>query len=98
LKFHTNSVKIGSNSVQVFVGSSESNKFLMCTLNNTTVLQQQIALELNAQESVTFSLAGDKGSVHLTGLYINEQRAGLNLGEGDEEGMPNMTRKVKYSF
>jgi len=67
----------------------------MCTLNSTNVLQQQIALELNAQESVTFSLVGEKGSVHLTGLYINEQRAGLNLGEDDEEGMPNMSRKVQ---
>lgn len=59
----------------------------MCTLNRTTVLQQQIALELNSGESVTFSLGGEKGSVHLTGLYINEQRAGgleLEDGNGDK--------------
>ena len=69
----------------------------MCTLNTTNVLQQQIALELNAQETVTFSLGGEKGSVHLTGLYINEQRAGLELGEGEdqEDAMPNLSRKVR---
>lgn len=66
-----------SDYVRVMVQSNESNKYLICTLSQTKVLQQPITLELNMGETVTFSVDSDKGSVHLTGLYIAQHNEPL---------------------
>lgn len=70
---------------------SESNKFLLCTLNKDKLMQQPINIELNAGETVTFFIDGPKGSVHLTGMYISEH-AGQDHGPGNE----NFSQKVYF--
>ena len=67
-----------SDHVRVMVASSEANKFLICTLSQSKVLQQQVTLELNMGESVTFSLDCEKGQVHMTGLYISQHAEPLD--------------------
>ena len=82
------------NFVRVMVSSgSEDNKFLLCTLNKDKLMQQQINIELNVGESVTFFVDGAKGSVHLTGMYISEHAA-----SGDQLGEENFSNKVNIKF
>jgi hypothetical protein len=84
--------------VPVMIQTSETNKFIMCTLSKEkAVFQQQLELELNAGECVNFSLGAESGSVHLTGLYINEHVHGDSCGQ-DQQDMDEYLKKVNEDY
>jgi hypothetical protein len=60
--------------VPVVLKLSEDSTFVVCTLSKErSILQQQLQLVLNPGENVKFSLGAKKGSVSLTGYYVNEE-------------------------
>lgn len=81
--------------VPVHIEIGESKKYLLCTLSKTShVLQQQLAIEINAGETVTFSLGAANGSVHLSGSFLNQDDP---CGDHDGEQAEFMKQLEKYS-
>ena len=87
----------------IFVHTSESTKYILCTLSKSMQLQQPLKVVINAGESVQFSLNCEKGRVYLTGYFLGDMGGGgcgHDHGEEDSHEHPNeiMSKKDLEAF
>ena len=68
--------KKASEFVPIFIHTSETNKYILCTLTKSQQLQQPLKLIINAGENVHFSLGCEKGKVYLTGYFLGDLGGG----------------------
>jgi hypothetical protein len=82
--------------VPVLIQSSETSKYIMCTLSKKHQLQQPLQLMINAGETVTFTLNCLKGKVNLTGYYLNEMPMQDECGHDHEHGNDILPEGLLY--
>ena len=68
----------------VFIHTSETSKYILCTLSKTQQLQQPLKVIINAGENVHFSLNCEKGKVHLTGYFLADMMGACDHEHGEE--------------
>jgi hypothetical protein len=86
--------KKASEFVPIFIHTSETNKYILCTLTKSQQLQQPLKLIINAGENVHFSLGCEKGKVYLTGYFLGDLGGGCghdheNDAEDSHSGILN---------
>uniref|UniRef100_T1JKR5 peptidylprolyl isomerase n=1 Tax=Strigamia maritima TaxID=126957 RepID=T1JKR5_STRMM len=100
LEFNAQEIEKKKN-VSVMIEHDKS-EFLLCSLRHGSTVQQNLALNFNEDEEVTFFINGP-GTVHLTGYLIeNDEMEGFyrsDCEESDEENeseddTPNLKRKI----
>lgn len=75
-------INLADEFVPIIIQKTPEKKFLICTLSKkSNLLQQAVALEINAGESLTFLLDCKTGVVNLTGYYLSDQ-----CGHDDADG------------